>query len=92
MHYNQATLQIQKQLGDDWDNREFNYLVAEQVKKIADTLGQFCFSCQNKLSVLNDKVTTLERKIDLLEARVSCLEHSSFINLSFKLSRSETLN
>lgn len=28
------------------------------------------FSCQNKLSSLNDKVTQLERKIEFLEARV----------------------
>jgi hypothetical protein len=42
MHYNSGTTQIQQQLADDWDNREFNYLISEQVKKIADTLGQFC--------------------------------------------------
>jgi len=61
---------IQQQLSEDWDSREFNYFVAENVKKIADTLGQFCFSCQNKLSLLNDKVTQLERKVEFLEARL----------------------
>jgi hypothetical protein len=44
MHYNPnaATSIVQQQLAEDWDNREFNYLISEQIKKISDVLGQFC--------------------------------------------------
>lgn len=40
-----SAVSVQRQLKEDWDNREFNYLIAENVKRIADSLGQFgeCF-------------------------------------------------
>ncbi|KAI6187408.1 hypothetical protein M3Y98_00240000 [Aphelenchoides besseyi] len=66
-----ATTSIQQQLSADWDNREFNYVISEYVKRIADTVGQFYLSSQNKLATLNDKVTRLERKVEFLEANVS---------------------
>lgn len=32
---------IQRQLKDDWDNREFIQLISDNVKHIADFLSQF---------------------------------------------------
>ncbi|KAI6198300.1 Complex 1 LYR protein and Methyltransferase type 11 domain containing protein [Aphelenchoides fujianensis] len=66
-----VTTSIQQQLSADWDNREFNYLIAEQVKQIADNVGQFYLTSLNKLASLNDKVTRLERKIEFLEANTA---------------------
>ncbi|KAI6236188.1 Complex 1 LYR protein and Methyltransferase type 11 domain containing protein [Aphelenchoides besseyi] len=66
-----ATTSIQQQLSADWDNREFNYVISEYVKRISDTVGQFYLSSQNKLATLNDKVTRLERKVEFLEANLT---------------------
>jgi len=59
------------QFKEDWDNREFVHLVADNVKHIADFLGQFEFSCKGKLAALNDSITLLERKVEYLEARLT---------------------
>lgn len=62
---------IQRQMRDDWDNREFIQLVSDNVKHIADFLNHFELSCKSKLAALNDVLTTLERKVEFLEARVT---------------------
>lgn len=38
---NHLSLSIQRQLKDDWDNREFIQLISDNVKRIADFLSQF---------------------------------------------------
>lgn len=78
---------IQKQIQQDWVNREYIEIITISIKKITDFLNSFgkslfmlChivwiyfldLSCRSKLAILNEKLTTLERKIDYLEACVS---------------------
>ncbi|CAD5227851.1 unnamed protein product [Bursaphelenchus xylophilus] len=65
------TVSVQRQLKEDWDNREFEYFAADNIKKIGDSLSQFAYTCGNKISTLNDKVVQLERQLDFLEAKLS---------------------
>jgi uncharacterized protein len=62
---------LQRQTQADWVNREYIDLIAGSIKRIADFLNSFDMSCRSRLSVLNEKLTTLERKVDYLEARVA---------------------
>ncbi|XP_059471356.1 probable protein BRICK1 [Neocloeon triangulifer] len=62
---------IQKQIQQDWANREYIEVITESIKKIADFLNSFDMSCRSRLASLNEKLTILERKIDYLEARVT---------------------
>lgn len=62
---------IQKQIQQDWANREYIEVITVSIKKITDFLNSFDLSCRTKLAVLNEKLTTLERKIDYLEACVT---------------------
>uniref|UniRef100_A0A914WHZ4 Protein BRICK1 n=1 Tax=Plectus sambesii TaxID=2011161 RepID=A0A914WHZ4_9BILA len=66
-----ATSSVARQLRDDWDNREYIEVVAENIKKISDFLCSFDLSCRTKLATLNEKLNLLERKIEFLEARVT---------------------
>ncbi|XP_065167880.1 probable protein BRICK1-B [Atheta coriaria] len=61
----------QKQIQQDWANREYIEVITVSIKKITDFLNSFDLSCRSKLAVLNEKLTTLERKIDYLEACVT---------------------
>jgi uncharacterized protein len=85
-----ATTSVQRQLRDDWHNREFvqvdgisllfiyiHQVLAENVKKTADFLSSFDLSCRTKLAELADKVNNLERKIEFLEARIAKGEPSN---------------
>ncbi|VDM38502.1 unnamed protein product [Toxocara canis] len=69
---------VQRQLREDWDNREYGQVVADNVKHIADFLSNFELSCRSKIATLNDKLNLLERKVEFLEARVRCC---SFLNV-----------
>merc|ERR1712107_507736 len=62
---------LQRQTQADWVNREYIELITGSIKRIADFLNSFDMSCRSRLSVLNEKLTYLERKVDLLEARVA---------------------
>ncbi|XP_017785276.1 PREDICTED: probable protein BRICK1-B [Nicrophorus vespilloides] len=62
---------IQKQIQNDWANREYIEIITVSIKKITDFLNSFDLSCRSKLATLNEKLTTLERKIDYLEACVT---------------------
>lgn len=62
---------IQKQIQQDWANREYIEVITGSVKKISDFLNSFDMSCRSRLAVLNEQLTTLERKIEYLEARVT---------------------
>jgi len=62
---------LQRQTQADWVNREYIELITGSIKRIADFLNSFDMSCRSRLSVLNEKLTTLERKVDYLEARVA---------------------
>ncbi|KAI1730158.1 putative protein BRICK1 [Ditylenchus destructor] len=67
----QAPVPIQRQLKEDWDNREFIQLISDNVKHIADFLSHFELACKSKLAALLDKITALERKVEFLEARIT---------------------
>ncbi|GFR14299.1 protein BRICK1 [Trichonephila clavipes] len=62
---------IQKQIQQDWANREYVEIITASIKKIADFLNSFDMSCRSRLATLNEKLTSLERRIDYLEARVT---------------------
>merc|ERR1711994_223383 len=62
---------LQRQTQADWVNREYIELITGSIKRIADFLNSFDMSCRSRLSVLNEKLTSLERKVDYLEARVA---------------------
>ncbi|PIC31848.1 hypothetical protein L5515_010259 [Caenorhabditis briggsae] len=66
-----ASEAVQRQLKDDWDNREFEQVLADNIKSIANFLSTFELSCRSKLATLNDKINLLERKVEFLEARVT---------------------
>ncbi|VDD87861.1 unnamed protein product [Enterobius vermicularis] len=62
---------VQRQLREDWDNREYSQVVADNIKNIAEFLSSFELSCRSRFAELNDKFTLLERKVEFLEAWLS---------------------
>lgn len=62
---------VQKQIHQDWANREYIEVITASIKRITDFLNSFDMSCRSRLAVLNEKLTTLERRIDYLEACVT---------------------
>lgn len=63
--------EVQRQLKQNWDNREYIEIISNNIKKISDFLNSFDLSCRTKLAVLNEKLNSLERKIEYLEAKVT---------------------
>uniref|UniRef100_A0A5S6R5Z8 Complex 1 LYR protein domain-containing protein n=1 Tax=Trichuris muris TaxID=70415 RepID=A0A5S6R5Z8_TRIMR len=61
---------VEAQLQEDWNNREFINVFSLNVKKIADFLTNFELSCRHKFALMNEKLNALEKKIDFLEASV----------------------
>ena len=76
---------VQKQIQQDWDNREFAEILTLSIKKISDFLNAFGrrfdalatksnslvdMSARSRLAKLNEKLTALERRVDFLEASV----------------------
>ncbi|CAO1310450.1 unnamed protein product [Diamesa hyperborea] len=61
---------IQRQIHQDWANREYIEVITNSIKKITGFLNSFDMSCRSRLAVLNEKLTSLERRIDYLEACV----------------------
>ncbi|XP_043513115.1 probable protein BRICK1-B isoform X1 [Frieseomelitta varia] len=62
---------IQKQIQQDWANREYIEVITGSIKKITDFLNSFDMSCRSRIAVLNEKLTILERRIEYLEACVT---------------------
>ncbi|KFD49406.1 hypothetical protein M513_09673 [Trichuris suis] len=62
---------VETQLQEDWNNREFINVFSLNVKKIADFLTSFELSCRYKFALMNEQLNALEKKIDFLEACVS---------------------
>ncbi|XP_055690463.1 probable protein BRICK1-B [Lutzomyia longipalpis] len=61
----------QRQIHQDWANREYIEVITASIKRITDFLNSFDMSCRSRLAVLNEKLTILERRIDYLEACVT---------------------
>uniref|UniRef100_A0AAY5KXW1 BRICK1 subunit of SCAR/WAVE actin nucleating complex n=1 Tax=Esox lucius TaxID=8010 RepID=A0AAY5KXW1_ESOLU len=66
---------VQREIHQDWANREYIEVITSSIKKIADFLNSFDMSCRSRLATLNEKLTALERRIEYIEARVSGLLH-----------------
>ncbi|MCP9265430.1 Ubiquinone biosynthesis O-methyltransferase, mitochondrial [Dirofilaria immitis] len=64
---------VQRQLREDWNNREYAQVVSDNIRHIADFLCNFELSCRSRIATLSDKVSLLERKVEFLEARVSMI-------------------
>ncbi|ETE70885.1 Protein BRICK1, partial [Ophiophagus hannah] len=62
---------VQREIHQDWANREYIELITSSIKKIADFLNSFDMSCRSRLATLNEKLTALERRIEYIEARCS---------------------
>lgn len=62
---------VQRQIQQDWSNREYIEDILSNIKKITDFLNTFDLSCRSKLAILDEKLTKLEREIDFVEARVT---------------------
>uniref|UniRef100_A0A8C6L234 BRICK1 subunit of SCAR/WAVE actin nucleating complex n=1 Tax=Nothobranchius furzeri TaxID=105023 RepID=A0A8C6L234_NOTFU len=80
---------VQREIHQDWANREYIEVITSSIKKIADFLNSFDMSCRSRLATLNEKLTALERRIEYIEARVSrritvrCIVLSDLINFVF---------
>lgn len=62
---------VQRQIQQDWSNREYIEVIVSNIKKLTDFLNTFELSCRSKMAILDEKLTKLERQIDFVEAKVS---------------------
>lgn len=67
----EAPLPVQREIHQDWANREYIEIITSSIKKISDFLNSFDMSCRSRLATLNEKLTALERRIEYIEARVT---------------------
>jgi len=63
--------EVQQQIQQDWENREFIEIVSEGIKKIAEFLNDFDMSCRSRLAKINEQLTSLEQRVEYIEARVT---------------------
>ncbi|KAK2161592.1 hypothetical protein LSH36_114g03034 [Paralvinella palmiformis] len=63
--------QIQRQIQQDWANREYIEVITCSIKKISDFLNSFDVSCRSRLATLNERLSALERRVEYIEARVT---------------------
>jgi chromosome 3 open reading frame 10 len=64
------TSNVQRQIQQDWSNREYIEVITSNIKKITDFLNSFELSCRSKLAILDEKLEKIEKNIDYVEARV----------------------
>lgn len=62
---------VQRQIQQDWSNREYIEVIISNIKKLTDFLNSFELSCRSKMAILDEKLTKLERQIDFVEAKVT---------------------
>ena len=62
---------VQRQIQQDWTNREYIEVIVSNIKKITDFLNSFELSCRSKMAILDEELNKLERKIDFVEAKVT---------------------
>uniref|UniRef100_A0A7E4ZPV9 WASH_WAHD domain-containing protein n=1 Tax=Panagrellus redivivus TaxID=6233 RepID=A0A7E4ZPV9_PANRE len=68
MNCGSIQLSVQRQLKENWDDREYIQLISDHIKNTADFLTKFEVSVKSKLAELDDTITCLERRLDYLEA------------------------
>ncbi|GAU93481.1 hypothetical protein RvY_05416 [Ramazzottius varieornatus] len=61
----------QKNIQQDWANRELIEVITSSLKKMTDFLNHFDVTCRERLSLINERLCVLERKVDVLEAMVT---------------------
>ncbi|CAO2580844.1 Protein BRICK1 [Lemmus lemmus] len=54
---------VQKEIHQDWANREYIETITSSIKKTSDFLNSFAMSCHSRPATLNEKLTALERRI-----------------------------
>ncbi|XP_042555525.1 protein BRICK1-like [Dipodomys spectabilis] len=62
---------VQREIHQDWENREYTELITCSIQKIVDFLNSFDMSSCSRLAILNEKLTALERRIEYIEAQVT---------------------
>ena len=62
---------VQRQIQQDWSNREYIEVIVSNIKRLTDFLNSFELSCKSKLAILDEKMNKLEMQIDYVEARVT---------------------
>ena len=62
---------VQRQIQQDWSNREYIEIIILNIKKLTDFLNSFELSCRSKMAMLDEKLTKIERQIDFVEAKVT---------------------
>uniref|UniRef100_A0A4X2KY58 Protein BRICK1 n=1 Tax=Vombatus ursinus TaxID=29139 RepID=A0A4X2KY58_VOMUR len=80
---------VQREIHQDWANREYIELITSSIKKIADFLNSFDMSCRSRLATLNEKLTALERRIEYIEARVSITRELPYLEVGQRSPREE---
>jgi len=68
---NNGVSNVQRQIQQDWTNREEIETITSNIKKITDFLNSFELSCRSKLAMLDEKLSKLEKQIDFVEAKVT---------------------
>ncbi|ODM90270.1 putative protein BRICK1-B [Orchesella cincta] len=61
-----VTEDFQKQIQQDWANREYIEVITGSIKRICDFLNSFDLSCRSLLAMLNERLSSLEHKIEYL--------------------------
>ncbi|XP_042202846.1 probable protein BRICK1 [Callorhinchus milii] len=62
---------VQREIHQDWANREYIKVIISSIKKIPEFLNSFDMSCCSRLATLIEKLTSLDQMIEYTEVRVT---------------------
>jgi len=71
---------MSQDVNQDWNNREFNDSVEIAVRKCVDFLNNFQESAKYRLSVVDQRLTSLERKLDYMDAQLKNCDPSERVS------------
>ena len=54
----------------DWSNRENTEIIKTQILKMTEFLHRFNLSTRNRLSLINERLTSLERSLTNVESAI----------------------
>jgi chromosome 3 open reading frame 10 len=54
----------------DWSNRENTEIIKTQILKMTEFLHKFNLSTRNRLSLINERLTSLERSLTNVESAI----------------------
>ena len=52
----------------DWDNREVTEMIQVQILKMTEFLNRFHLSTRNRLSIINERLCSIERGLSNVES------------------------